>query len=103
VTTKNSFDQHSRSSGRETQKENQATQSQKERAQAEEKGVVANAKDEERQQAEVTRQVAGTVSTTKRASKRSVRKMRERSVPGKERAEQSNAHGRQPVPKRQFV
>jgi hypothetical protein len=44
-----------------------------------------------------------TVSTTKRASRRSVRKMRERTVPGKERAEQSNAHRRKPVPKRIFV
>jgi hypothetical protein len=44
-----------------------------------------------------------TVSTTKRASRRSVRKMREITVSGRERAELSNAHGRQPVPKRKFV
>jgi hypothetical protein len=44
-----------------------------------------------------------TVSTTKRAIRKSVRKMRDRIVPGKERAEQSNAHGRKPFPKRQFV
>jgi hypothetical protein len=37
-------------------------QSQEERAQAEEKGEVANAKEEERQLAEVTRRVARTVA-----------------------------------------
>ncbi len=44
-----------------------------------------------------------TVSTTKRASRRSDRKMRERILPGKEKAEQSNSHGRKPVPKYKFV
>jgi hypothetical protein len=59
--TNNGSYQHSRSSERETQKENQATQSQ-ERAQAEETGLIANSKEEERQQAELTRRVAGTVA-----------------------------------------
>jgi hypothetical protein len=49
-----SSDQHGKSSGREKEKEKKTTQSQEERAKAEEKGEVANAKEEERQQAEVT-------------------------------------------------
>jgi hypothetical protein len=66
VTTKNSSDPHSKSSGGEKEKEKKATQSQEERAQAEEEGngeeANAKAKEEERQQAEVTRRVAGTVA-----------------------------------------
>jgi hypothetical protein len=53
--------------------------------------------------ADLFRSDGDTVSTTKRASRRSVRKMREITVSGRERAELSNAHGRQPVPKRKFV
>jgi hypothetical protein len=64
----NSSDQHIKWSGREREKEKEkektATQSQEERAQTEEKvkGEVANAKEEEKQQAVVTRRVAGTVA-----------------------------------------
>jgi hypothetical protein len=62
--TKDSFDQHSKSSGSDKEQEKKATQSQEERAQAEENGEVANAKEEERQQAEVTRRVVTSVGTS---------------------------------------
>jgi hypothetical protein len=62
VTTNNTSDQHIKSIG--GGKEKKATQSQKERAQAKEneKGEVANAKEEEIRQIEVIRRVAGTVA-----------------------------------------
>jgi hypothetical protein len=59
VPTKHSSDQHSKASGRDRQKEKKATQSQEKRAQTDEKGGLSNAKEEERQQVEVTRRVAG--------------------------------------------
>jgi hypothetical protein len=45
---------------RERKKENKAAQSQEERAELEEKGEIANAEEDERQEAEVTRRVAET-------------------------------------------